>query len=57
VINSRIIKPMGFDWFEQLENAEGIDEASFRAASNHPSSRNGQFDRVCPYSTSYARAR
>jgi gentisate 1,2-dioxygenase len=23
VINSRIIKPMGFDWFEQLENAEG----------------------------------
>jgi hypothetical protein len=24
VINSRIIKPMGFDWFEQLENAEGF---------------------------------
>ena len=23
VINSRIIKAMGFDWFEQLENAEG----------------------------------
>jgi gentisate 1,2-dioxygenase len=23
VINSRIIKPMGFDWFDQLENAEG----------------------------------
>ena len=23
VINSRIVKPMGFDWFEQLENAEG----------------------------------
>jgi gentisate 1,2-dioxygenase len=23
VINSRVIKPMGFDWFEQLENAEG----------------------------------
>ena len=23
VINSRIMKPMGFDWFEQLENAEG----------------------------------
>ena len=23
VINSRILKPMGFDWFEQLENAEG----------------------------------
>ena len=22
VINSRIIKPMGFDWFEQLESAE-----------------------------------
>lgn len=24
VINSRILKPMGFDWFEQLENAEGF---------------------------------
>ena len=23
VINSRILKPMGFDWFDQLENAEG----------------------------------
>jgi uncharacterized RmlC-like cupin family protein len=23
VINSRILKPMGFDWFEQLENATG----------------------------------
>lgn len=23
VMNSRIVKPMGFDWFEQLENAEG----------------------------------
>jgi gentisate 1,2-dioxygenase len=23
VVNSRILKPMGFDWFEQLENAEG----------------------------------
>ncbi|MBM3607891.1 MAG: cupin domain-containing protein [Alphaproteobacteria bacterium] len=23
VVNSRIIKAMGFDWFEQLENAEG----------------------------------
>ncbi len=23
VVNSRIIKPMGFDWFEQIENAEG----------------------------------
>jgi gentisate 1,2-dioxygenase len=23
VINSRIVKAMGFDWFEQLENAEG----------------------------------
>jgi len=23
VINSRIIKAMGFDWFEQIENAEG----------------------------------
>ena len=23
VVNSRIVKPMGFDWFEQLENAEG----------------------------------
>jgi gentisate 1,2-dioxygenase len=24
VINSRIVKPMGFDWFEQLERAEGF---------------------------------
>lgn len=24
VINSRIVKPMGFDWFEQIENAEGF---------------------------------
>ncbi|MFQ6017739.1 MAG: cupin domain-containing protein [Kiloniellaceae bacterium] len=24
VINNRIIKDMGFDWFEQLENAEGF---------------------------------
>ena len=24
VMNSRIVKPMGFDWFEQLENAEGF---------------------------------
>lgn len=24
VINSRIIKDIGFDWFEQLENAEGF---------------------------------
>lgn len=24
VINSRIIKAMGFDWFEQIENAEGF---------------------------------
>lgn len=24
VVNSRILKPMGFDWFEQLENAEGF---------------------------------
>jgi gentisate 1,2-dioxygenase len=24
VINSRIMKPMGFDWFEQLENADGF---------------------------------
>ena len=24
VCNSRILKPMGFDWFEQLENAEGF---------------------------------
>ena len=24
VINSRILKPMGFDWFDQLENAEGF---------------------------------
>jgi uncharacterized RmlC-like cupin family protein len=23
VINSRIVKPMGFDWYEQIENAEG----------------------------------
>ena len=23
VINSRILKPMGFDWYEQLEDAEG----------------------------------
>jgi hypothetical protein len=23
VINSRIVKKMGFDWVEQLENAEG----------------------------------
>jgi hypothetical protein len=23
VINSRIIKQIGFDWFDQLENAEG----------------------------------
>jgi uncharacterized RmlC-like cupin family protein len=23
VVNSRIVKPMGFDWFEQLERAEG----------------------------------
>ena len=23
VINSRILKPMGFDWYEQVENAEG----------------------------------
>jgi mannose-6-phosphate isomerase-like protein (cupin superfamily) len=23
VMNSRIVKPMGFDWFEQLEKAEG----------------------------------
>lgn len=23
VINSRIVKPMGFDWFDQLEHAEG----------------------------------
>ena len=23
VVNSRIVKAMGFDWFEQLENAEG----------------------------------
>lgn len=22
--NSRIVKPMGFDWFEQLKHAEGI---------------------------------
>ena len=24
VVNSRILKPMGFDWFEQIENAEGF---------------------------------
>ena len=24
VVNSRIVKPMGFDWFEQLERAEGF---------------------------------
>ncbi len=24
VMNNRIIKPMGFDWFEQIENAEGF---------------------------------
>ena len=24
VINSRIVKAMGFDWFEQIENAEGF---------------------------------
>jgi len=24
VINSRIVKPMGFDWFEQLERAQGF---------------------------------
>ncbi len=24
VINSRIVKKMGFDWFEQIENAEGF---------------------------------
>lgn len=24
VVNSRIVKAMGFDWFEQLENAEGF---------------------------------
>lgn len=24
VVNSRILKPMGFDWFEQLENAESF---------------------------------
>jgi uncharacterized RmlC-like cupin family protein len=24
VVNSRILKPMGFDWCEQLENAEGF---------------------------------
>ena len=23
VVNSRIVRPMGFDWFEQLEHAEG----------------------------------
>jgi len=26
VVNSRIIKKMGFDWFEQLENAEGFED-------------------------------
>jgi gentisate 1,2-dioxygenase len=26
VINSRIIKKMGFDWFDQLENAEGFED-------------------------------
>lgn len=26
VINSRIIKKMGFDWFEQLENAKGYED-------------------------------
>ncbi len=26
VINSRIIKKMGFDWFEQLENADGFED-------------------------------
>jgi hypothetical protein len=24
VINSRIVKKMGFDWFEQIENAPGF---------------------------------
>ena len=24
VINSRMLKPMGFDWFEQIKNAEGF---------------------------------
>ncbi|MBC7702469.1 MAG: cupin [Rhodoferax sp.] len=24
VVNSRIVKPMGFDWFEQLEHADGF---------------------------------
>jgi gentisate 1,2-dioxygenase len=24
VVNSRIVKPMGFDWFEQIERAEGF---------------------------------
>lgn len=24
VINSRILKPMGFDWFDQIENADGF---------------------------------
>jgi hypothetical protein len=23
IIDSRIVKTMGFDWFDQLENAEG----------------------------------
>jgi gentisate 1,2-dioxygenase len=26
VVNSRIVKKMGFDWFEQLENAEGFED-------------------------------
>lgn len=26
VVNSRIIKKMGFDWFEQLENAKGFED-------------------------------
>ncbi|MEE8527251.1 MAG: cupin [Gammaproteobacteria bacterium] len=26
VINSRILKPMGFDWFDQLEPAEGFED-------------------------------
>jgi gentisate 1,2-dioxygenase len=26
VVNSRIIKKMGFDWFDQLENAEGFED-------------------------------
>ena len=28
VINSRIIKKMGFDWFEQLENAKGFEDVN-----------------------------